>query len=82
MSPTEALELRMMETMESKICFDKSIGKWRVSYPFIQDPRVLTNNYRRVLKMAENLERKLVKANLVDVANEVFNKLFDLGALE
>ena len=28
MSPEEALELRMME---SKISFDKSIGKWRVS---------------------------------------------------
>ena len=79
MSPKEALELRMME---SKICFDKSIGKWRVSYPFLQDPRVLTNNYRRVLKMAENLERKLVKAELVDAANEVFNKMVDLGALE
>ena len=79
LSPKEAGELEMME---SKICFDKSIGKWRVSYPFLQDPGVLTNNYRKVLKMAMSLERKLEKAGLVESANEIFNKMVDIGALE
>ena len=79
MSPKEALELKMME---SKIWFDKSIGKWRVAYPFLQDPRVLSNNYRRVLKMAISLEGRIARAGLVDAANEVFEKMVALGALE
>ena len=38
MSQKEALELRMIE---DNIEFYKSIGKWRVGYPFIQDPKIL-----------------------------------------
>lgn len=79
MSPKEALELKMIE---SKIWFDKSIGKWRVSYPFLQDPRVLSNNYRRVLKMSISLEGRVARAGLVSAANEVFDKMVALGALE
>ena len=52
LSQEKALELKMME---DSMWFDDNIGKWRVSYPFLQDPKVLSNNYRRVLKMAENL---------------------------
>ena len=38
MSQKEALELRMME---DSISFDETIGKWRIKYPFLQDPRGL-----------------------------------------
>ena len=79
MSQKEALELRMME---DGICFDASIGKWRIKYPFLQDPRVLGNNYRRVLRMMETLERRLDKLGEVEAANEVFNKMVENGALE
>ena len=79
MSQKEALELRMME---DGICFDDSIGKWRIKYPFLQDPRVLGNNYRRVLRMMETLERRLDKLGEVEAANEVFNKMVENGALE
>ena len=79
MSQKEALELRMME---DNISFDDTIGKWRVKYPFLQDPRVLENNYRRVLRMMETLERRLHKLGQVEAANEVFNKMIANGALE
>ena len=71
MSAKEALELKKIE---SKIWFDKSISKWRVSYPFLQDPRVLSNNYRRGLKMAIGLKGRIARAGLVYAANEVFDR--------
>ena len=79
MSQREALELRMME---ENVKFDENIGKWRVRYPFTQDPRVLNNNYMRVLRMMESLERKLDKLGQTKAANEVFQKMIDTGALE
>ena len=79
MSQKEALELRMME---DNIHFDESIGKWRVKYPFVKDPRILTNNYRRVLRMMETLERRLDKVDQREAANEVFGKMISNGALE
>ena len=77
MSAKEAMELRMME---ESIKFDKTMGKWRVGYPFLQDPSVLTDNYRIVLRMAETVERRLDKAEIVDAANQVFQKMVDCGA--
>ena len=79
MSQKEALELRMME---DNIQFDESIGKWRVKYPFVKDPRMLSNNYRRVLRMMETLERRLDKIGQTEAANEVFGKMIANGALE
>jgi hypothetical protein len=79
MSQREAVELRMME---DGVSFDESIGKWRVKYPFIQDPRILSNNYRRVLRMMESLERRLAKIGETEAANEVFQKMVTIGALK
>ena len=79
MSQKESLELRMME---DGISFDDNIGKWRVKYPFLRDPRVLENNYRQVLRMMETLEKRLEKLGKIDEANEVFNKIVEIGALE
>ena len=78
MSHKEALELRMME---ENVSFDESLGKWRVRYPFTQDPRILSNNYRRVLKMMESMERRLDKLGETGAANEVFEKMVSIGAL-
>ena len=41
----------------------------------------MTDNYRIVLRMAETLERRLDKAEIVDAANQVFQKMVDCGAL-
>ena len=78
MSPREAMELDMME---NGIMFDEGVGKWRVRYPFIHDPAVLKDNYRQVLMMQERTERKIAKAGIKDSCNEVFDKMFKLGAL-
>ena len=78
MTPQQAMELSMME---ERINFDPSVGKWRVSYPFLQDPKVLVNNYKTVLRMAETLERRLEKKGLTAGANEVFHKMISNGAL-
>ena len=78
MSAKEAVELRMME---ENMHFDENIGKWRVGYPFLQDPKVLRDNYKTVLRMAETLERRLEKAGIVEPANEVFHKMVANGAL-
>ena len=78
MSAKEAVELRMME---EKMQFDENIGKWRVGYPFLQDPKVLRDNYKTVLRMAETLERRLDKADIVEPANEVFHKMVANGAV-
>ena len=68
--------------MEENISFDSSLGKWRVSYVFNQDPRILRNNYRRVLRMSEGTERRLIKLGKMLEANELFKKMVDIGALE
>ena len=78
MSAKEAIELRMFE---ENMQFDETVGKWRVGYPFLQDPKVLRDNYRTVLRMAESLERRLEKNGIVDGANEVFHKMVKCGAL-
>ena len=78
MSPKEALELSMME---SRMKFDHNIKKWRVTYPFLQDPRLLHNNYKRVLRMQEQTERRIIRARIVDGTNEVFDRMVENGAL-
>ena len=67
--------------MAENMKFDETIGKWRVGYPFLQDPKVLRDNYKTVLRMAETLERRLDKAGIVEPANEVFHKMVSNGAL-
>ena len=79
MSPKEAAELAMME---DKMKFDHTIGKWRVKYPFLKDPRVLKNNYRRVLSMQERTEQRIIRAGIVEGTNKVFDKMVENGALK
>ena len=79
MSPKKYKELQMME---DNIWFDKTLGKWRVKYVFKQDPRVLRNNYRRVLRMSETTERRIDKLGKRDEADELFNKKVKIGTLE
>ena len=49
----------LMENSINFFFFFETFPKGRVRYPFLQDPRVLSNNYRRVLRMMESLERNL-----------------------
>ena len=47
-----------------------------------QGTRILSNNYRRVLRMMESLERRLDKLGETQAANKVFEKMISIGALE
>ena len=75
-------EYKELELMEDSITFDRSLGKWRVRYPFLQDPIILKNKYSRVLRMMETTEKRLAKLGKTDEANEVFYKMVAMGALE
>ena len=78
MSQKEAAEYKLIE---EGIYFDQKSGRFRVKYPFIDDPRKLTNNYAQVVRIAASLERKLMKENLTDQANILFDKMIDVGAV-
>ena len=78
MSQREAAEYKLIE---EGIVFDDKVGRFRVTYPFIDDPRKLTNNYRQVVKIAESEEKKLFKENLTETANKLFDKMIDVGAV-
>ena len=79
--PTSQRESQELRRIEENIKFDKEANKWRTSYPFNQDPRVLSDNYGQVLKMQESTERRLQKLDKTEEANAVFNKLIENGAL-
>ena len=78
MSQKEAAEYKLIE---EGIEFDQKLGRFRVKYPFIDDPRKLSNNYRQVVKIAESEERKLAKENLTEQANKLFDKMLEVGAI-
>ena len=78
MSQKEAAEYRLIE---EGIIFDDQVGRLRVKYPFIDDPRKLSENYRQVLRIAESEERKLAKENLTGTANKLFDKMIEVGAV-
>ena len=52
-----------------------------MKYPFIDDQRKLSDNYKQVVKIAESEERKLAKENLTEQANKLFDKMLMLGLL-
>ena len=78
MSQKEAAEYKLIE---EGIIFDDQVGRLRVKYPFIDDPRKLSDNYRQVLRIAESEERKLAKENLTGTANKLFDKMIEVGAV-
>jgi hypothetical protein len=78
MSQKEAAEYKLIE---EGIKFDENLGRFRVQYPFIDDPRKLSNNYRQVVKIAESEEKKLAKEGLTEEANRLFDKMIDVGAV-
>ena len=78
MSQKEAAEYKLIE---KGIQFDQKVGRFRVQYPFIDDPRKLSNNYGQVVRIAESEEKRLAKQGLTDVANKLFDKMIDVGAV-
>ena len=57
-------------------------GKFYVSYPFLVDPKELSDNLNQVKKIAEGEERRLAREGRESQFNEMFQKMVDLGAIE
>ena len=77
LSRQEAFELEYMEK-----CVEFKEGKFHIQFPFLVDPKELSDNYRQVVRIAESEERKLEKEGRMEEFNELFQKLQDLGAIE
>ena len=69
------------QVIETKINYDQTINQFVVSYPFTHDPSILPNNKGQVIKIAERLEKRLSKLNLLDAFNKEFDKMIAYGAL-
>ena len=78
MSLREQHEYRIME---QNVTYDDVEKVFRVKYPFLEDPSILSNNVRQAVKIAEREERKLNKEHLMDEFNEEFEKMISHGAL-
>ena len=70
------------QIIESKIKYDKSMHHYGVSYPFTQDPSILPNNRKQVIKIAEREEKPLLQNGYLDSFNQELQKMLKLGAIE
>ena len=77
LSRQEAFDLEYMED-----CVEFKEGKFHVRFPFLVDPKELSDNYNQVVRIAESEERKLNKEGRMGEFNDLFQKLEDLGAIE
>ena len=55
-------------------------GRIHVSYPFRRDPHSLPNNRAAVVKMAEKMEKRLIKSGFHETYNQEIQKALDRGA--
>ena len=78
-SQQETLEYQLME---QGIVYDEELKKFRASYPWIGDPKTLSNNPGQAIKIAESEERKLKKEGLMDQFNDVVRDTLKLGYIE
>ena len=56
--------------MEDCVKYDGVGNVFRVRYPFTEDPLILKNNFREVLKIGEREERKLANEGLTKAFNQ------------
>ena len=52
--------------------YDEVEKVFRVKYPFVEDPSILTYNVKQAIKIAERVERKVMKDNLLDDSHTGF----------
>ena len=62
-----------------KYCHDT--GRVLISYPFLEDPQKLGNNFFQAKRIAEREEKRLAKAGMTKGANEAFQKMVDHNAI-
>ena len=54
---------------------------FHIDYPFMEDPHLLVPNRGQVIKIAERLEKKLIKENNLNHFNYEFDKMISHGAI-
>ena len=67
--------------MKENVSYDEAEKVFKVQYPFLEDPSILTNNIHQAIKIAEREEKKLFKEGLMDNFNTEFAKMISFGAL-
>ena len=67
--------------MKQNVSYDETEKVFKVKYPFLEDPSILSNNVHQAIKIGEREERKLFKEGLMDDFNTEFNKMISCGAL-
>ena len=67
--------------IDSKVHYIENQQIFHVQYPFTDDPHVLPNNISQVTKIAERLERRLIKNDKLHLFNHEFDKMLEGGAI-
>ena len=67
--------------MEDNVSYDEVEKVFRIKYPFLEDPSILTYNIHQAIKVAERTEKKVLKGGLLKDVNAEFDKMLALGAL-
>ena len=70
-----------LQVIESKVKYNEAQQCFYVEYPFIQDPNILSNNHKQVVKIAEREEKRLEKEGLLDRFNDAFDNMISHNAL-
>ena len=67
--------------IESRVHYVEDSQCFRVSYPFSEDPAILPNNKNQVIRIAERLERQLMKNGRLSNFNSEFDRMLSRGTL-
>ena len=67
--------------MKGNVEYDEVNKVFRVKYPFLEDPSILSDNEQQVVKIAIREENKLIKEGLLDAFNEELHRMISQGAL-
>lgn len=69
------------QVIESKVHYIESEKCFQAEYPFLEDPKILSENRVQVIKIAKREERKLRKEGLLCQFNNEFDKMCTHGAI-
>ena len=67
--------------MEDNVSYDEAEKVFHVKYPFVEDPSILTYNISQAIRIAERVEKKVIKEGLLAEVNAEFDKMINYGAL-
>ena len=66
---------------EENVRYDKAEKVFYVKYPFVENPSILTCNISQAIRIAERVEKRVIKEGLLAEVNADFDKMINYGAL-